>query len=510
MSDGRPLMTTPDPTRGNVQNQRFTTAYNPQANWTHGHPYPNVGYGPYTFSMQQGSVPMNQYSDILPLTEVLKLLPMFDKPDGKFSWTQWRYKAEELKRDHELTEKAFRTLLNSRVQGRAALAVEKASASSLVPLSSEAILQTLEKELVGGESSREVAEDSLERMKQWQLETAKEYGQRVEMVALRAYPSDRSARYIATKRRIKKGLNDPGMVSRYIDFMKRNPEASISEILEELNEHDPAAREKMVREANMRDGKSEEDPVLPIPSNVVQAYQVLRDTLDQYTTSIHTTSDGFGTKEGDDRKTRGNEFPRGQSKFEPRNKGDNQFQSRSRSPSPASGRVTAATDLDRLVKLVDKALSDLASYREKNDNRLNEQQEQTRILQNWIKKVAATPAPSSVPKSVPSRDSRGNPPWRRDNQNKAGNGANGVIGQREAQGQCHNCGRVGHYRYRCPDKLKVHFCDSCSRDLPEAVRLMYREEGCLYCKNEVSNNSQFLTVYHANKAQSQDTPRSGN
>ena len=185
----------------------------------------------------------------LRLHEIMKLVLPFGGQDSTMSWTRWQSKVRAMKRNHKMSENDWKTLIEGRLQGDASAIWENSDSDESV--TGEQILAVLERHYAGP-GSRDIAEGILDAMTQLVGETAKTFGLRVEAQARKAYPAEEAERHKQTRKRIRLGLTDQVMKSRFLDYTKSHPTATIADILEELNQHDGAAMDRMKQDNGVK------------------------------------------------------------------------------------------------------------------------------------------------------------------------------------------------------------------------------------------------------------------
>ena len=172
----------------------------------------------------------------LTYAEVLRNIPVFKAPTAERSWESYLSKFIQICEDNDVDERDFGRTLFLKLEGDAEL-----TASNLEkPLRSDfpSLVNCLTKRYVKVQD-REDASVELDRRFQNEGETIEQFCKSICDLARVAHPDDLEERKRAIFRRLRSGILDNVLRSRYKDYVKAHPNPSIEDVVDELKEHDP-------------------------------------------------------------------------------------------------------------------------------------------------------------------------------------------------------------------------------------------------------------------------------
>ena len=180
--------------------------------------------------------PPKDKRDRLSFTDVYKLTPMFGCPTPKRSWESYLAKFLKLCEDNDIDPNSRINILFHKLEGDAEVAVEDLDASDQRDF--DKVVSCLNKTFVKHQDSED-AGAVLERRVQKPGETIEQFGKSINELARIAHPVDKIERRKALHRRLKFGLSEPTMRSRFLDHLISHKEWTVEDHLDDLKLHDP-------------------------------------------------------------------------------------------------------------------------------------------------------------------------------------------------------------------------------------------------------------------------------
>ena len=172
----------------------------------------------------------------LSYADIIRILPMFARPSAARSWENYLAKFRKICSQNKVAVEDYARILLPKLEGDAEVAV--GALSSDEQDSFDALINCLTKRYVKIRD-QEDASLALDNRQQKEGETVEQYGLILSELARAAYPVDHAERRRAFFRRLKTGLREVALRSRFKDFHKANPLCTEEDMMDELKEHDP-------------------------------------------------------------------------------------------------------------------------------------------------------------------------------------------------------------------------------------------------------------------------------
>ena len=172
----------------------------------------------------------------LSYADIIRILPMFARPSAARSWENYLAKFRKICSQNKVATEDYARILLPKLEGDAEIAV--GALSSDEQDSFDALVNCLTKRYVKIRD-QEDASLALDNRQQKEGETVEQYGLILSELARAAYPVDHAERRRAFFRRLKTGLREVTLRSRFKDFHKANPLCTEEDMMDELKEHDP-------------------------------------------------------------------------------------------------------------------------------------------------------------------------------------------------------------------------------------------------------------------------------
>ena len=430
------------------------------------------------------------------MSELCTLQGKFKEPTSDQTWGQWSQKLATTAVNHGLDEKDTAQVMHGTLSGRAARYLSEALQNNgMIAMSSTEMVLVLD-EKFEGKRVRKKAAYALKECYQFTGEAVKAYGERVSALAQQAHPRDRARRKEAWEEQMIEGLLDVSIRMQFIASLHRSPRDNIQDRLEELDEYDvtPSIRARptgLTASAHASPTLTVEE-MIPWEDGTGFDHQLLERVYEQARHGWDVVS-SYAMVENQ--------------------------------PGAAVSEPSNLHELWEQMKFIGRKLEALMRQAGKPRLLLPPRMPTGRALEEYgndlirnleevkaqriVEGTATKEEPATVitPATGPAkpakegfggrgRGDRGRGTYRggrggrgsgRGGQGR-GSGGGGFV----PTGKCHQCGREGHWRRECPNKV-VHFCDE-HAVLQQNTVLTDNALGCQVCQAETTESYQYYSL----------------